>query len=220
MKWTGKGGIFLFRKIREIAGRHIHGNLVIYFIVIMFLLIGISAGAFTVKALSDVQKQELIGYLRSFFQFINENSYDTFSILKQSLLNNIQTGVLIWLLGITIVGIPFILLLISLRGFIIGFTVGFLVEQMGIQGLFFALCAILPQNILIIPCLISIAVIGISFSLMIIKNKLMKTYKTDMMRQFVIYSTIIACLFSIILLGALVESYITPILMKFVSSYM
>ncbi|MDF2546442.1 MAG: stage sporulation protein [Anaerosolibacter sp.] len=210
----------MFRKMREIAGRHIQGNLVIYFIVIMFLLIGISAGAFTVKALSDVQKQELIGYLRSFFQFINENSYDTFSILKQSLLNNIQTGVLIWLLGITIVGIPFILLLIALRGFIIGFTVGFLVEQMGIQGLFFALCAILPQNILIIPCFISIAVIGISFSLMIIKNKLMKTYKTDMMRQFVIYSTIIACLFSIILLGALVEAYITPILMKFVSSYM
>ncbi|MBB6216650.1 stage II sporulation protein M [Anaerosolibacter carboniphilus] len=210
----------MFRKIREIASRHIQGNLVIYFIVIMFLLIGISAGAFTVKALSDAQRQELIGYLRSFFQFISENTYDTFSILKQSLLNNIQTGVLIWLLGITIVGIPFILLLIALRGFIIGFTVGFLVEQMGIRGLFFALCAILPQNLLIIPCLVSIAVIGISFSLMIIKNKLMKSYKSDIMRQFVIYSTIVATLFSIILLGALVEAYITPIFMKFVSSYM
>jgi stage II sporulation protein M len=186
----------------------------------MFLLIGISAGAFTVKALSDVQKQELIGYLRSFFQFISENTYDSFSILKQSLLNNIQTGVLIWLLGITIVGIPFILLLIALRGFIIGFTVGFLVEQMGVKGLFFALFSILPQNLLIIPCLVSIAVIGISFSLMLIKNRLAKSYKTDAMRQFVIYSTIIATTFGIILLGAMVEAYITPVFMKFVSTYM
>ncbi len=210
----------MFRKIREIVSRHIQDNLVIYFVVIMFLLIGISAGAFTVKALSDLQKQELIGYLRSFFQFISENTYDSFSILKQSLLNNIQTGVLIWLLGITIVGIPFILLLIALRGFIIGFTVGFLVEQMGVRGLFFALFSILPQNLLIIPCLVSIAVIGISFSLMLIKNKLAKSYKTDVMRQFVIYSTIIATTFSMILLGSMVEAYITPVFMKFVSTYM
>lgn len=210
----------MLRKLREIALKHIQGNLIIYFIVIMFLLIGISAGAFTVKALSDGKKQELIHYLRSFFQFITENHVESFSILKQSLFNNLQTGILIWLLGVTIVGIPFILLLIALRGFIIGFTVGFFIEQMGLKGLLFSFCSILPQNILIIPCFIVIAVIGISFSMMIIKNKLNKTYKSDIMRQFVIYSSVIAALFTMIVLGGIVEAYITPVFMKLLSGYM
>ncbi len=210
----------MFRKLREVILKHIQGNIVIYFVVIMFFVVGISSGAFTVKALSDQHKGELIRYMQSFFQVLNQKSFNEFSVLKQSLVNNLQTGILTWILGVTIIGIPLILLIIVIRGFIIGFTVGFLIEQMGLKGFLFSIFAILPQNLFILPGLIVIAVIAISFSVMIIKNKLNKNYQVDMVKQFMLYSTIITMVFLVILIGSIVEAYITPIFMRFISQYM
>ena len=183
-------------------------------------MVGISSGAFTVKALSDQHKGELIRYMQSFFQVLNQKSFNEFSVLKQSLVNNLQTGILTWILGVTIIGIPLILLIIVIRGFIIGFTVGFLIEQMGLKGFLFSIFAILPQNLFILPGIIVIAVIAISFSVMIIKNKLNKNYQVDMVKQFMLYSTIITMVFLVILMGSIVEAYITPIFMRFISHYM
>ncbi|SHI56320.1 stage II sporulation protein M [Geosporobacter subterraneus DSM 17957] len=210
----------MFRKLRELLLKHIQGNVVIYFIVILFFVVGISSGAFTVKALSDQHKGELISYMQNFFQVLNQSTFDAFSVLKQSLVNNLQTGILTWILGVTIIGIPLILLIIVIRGFIIGFTVGFLIEQMGIKGFLFCVFAILPQNLFIIPGIIIIAVIAVSFSVMLIKSKLNKNYQVDMVRQFVLYSTIVAAVFLVILLGSFIEAYITPIFMRFISQYM
>jgi len=218
-----KGGTFLLRKFQELIYRHIKGNIIIYFFVCLFFMIGISAGVFTVKALSDYQKQELISYMRSFFQVLQSNPVDEFSVLKQSLVNNLQTGILIWLLGITDVGFPLILLLVAIRGLIIGFTVGFLIEQMSWRGILFSLCSVLPHNLLIIPSILVISVIGVSFSIMLIKNKLQKHYpyhQPSIFKQFIYYSSIIFMIFIVIVIGCLIEAYITPVFMKVISKYM
>jgi len=189
----------------------------------MFFIIGISAGAFTVKSLSDSHKQELISYMRGFFNVLNNNSVDGFSVLKQSLANNLQISALIWILGITVVGIPLILLLITARGFIIGFTVGFLADQLGIKGTLFSIVTILPQNIIIIPGILVVAVIGIGFSTMIIKNKFGKSYNShndSAVKQFILYSTIILFICGIISIGCVLEAYVTPVFMRLLSAYM
>jgi len=212
----------LFKRFREIAFKHIKGNIVIYFIVIMFFVIGISAGAFTVRSLSESHKQELISYMNGFFNILSDRPIDGFSVLKQSLANNLQISAMIWLLGITVIGIPLILLLISIRGFIIGFTVGFLADQLGLKGALFSFITILPQNILIIPGVLVVGVIGISFSTMLIRNKLRKNYhKTEStFKQFLLYSTIILFICIIISVGSLIEAYIAPVFMKLLSPYM
>lgn len=186
----------------------------------MFFIIGISSGAFTLKALGEQHKRELISYMQGFFQILSQRSINEFLVLKQSIINNLQTGILIWILGVTIIGIPFILLIVAIRGFIIGFTVGFLIEQMGLMGFSFSILAILPQNLFIVPGILIIAVIGISFSVMIIKSKLNRNYQVDIIRQFILYSTIIGSIFLLILIGSIIEAYITPIFMQLLSRYL
>lgn len=212
----------MFKRFHELALKHIQGNVVIYFVVIMFFLIGISAGAFTVRSLSEMHTQELISYLNNFFHILTDRTIDEFSVLKQSLSNNLQISAMIWILGVTVIGIPIILLLIALRGFIIGFTVGFLAQQMGLKGALFSLLAILPQNIIIIPGILVIGVIGISFSTMLIKNRLRKNHmkSESTFKQFLLYSTIIFIICIVISMGSLIEAYIAPVFMKLLSSYM
>jgi stage II sporulation protein M len=183
-------------------------------------MVGISSGAFTTKALSQAENKELIKYLQNFFRIVDTKVIDQFSILKQALINNLQTGVLIWILGVTIIGIPLILLLVAVRGFIIGFTVGFFIQQMGVKGLIFSILSLLPQNIIIIPGVIIVAVLGISFSIMLIRNKVKKTRYDNVLNQFFVYSTVIAIVHIFIAVGCLVEAYISPLFIKYMSSYM
>lgn len=198
--------------------KHIQGNLLTYFFVILFFMIGLSSGAFTTKALSESENRELIAYLENFFKIIDVDSIDRFALLKQSLVNNLQTGILIWILGVTIIGIPLILLLIALRGFVIGFTVGFLIKQMGTKGLVFSIFSVLPQNILILPGVIIIGVLAISFSVMLIKNRLNKhrPYK-NVFSQFLVYSTIIAIVYIFITIGCLIEAYVSPLFIGYIT---
>ncbi|QZY56823.1 stage II sporulation protein M [Crassaminicella profunda] len=212
----------MLKRFRTIAFKHIQGNGILYFFVCMFFIIGISSGAFTVKALADYQKQELISYMRDFFHILSNKPIDASSVLKQSLMNNLQTAALIWVLGITVIGMPLILLLVAIRGLIIGFTVGFLVEQLGVKGILFSFISIFPQNLIIIPSIIVIAVIGIGFSKMLVRNRLNKSYNTNnsTFRQFILYSTINASIFFFIILGCIIEAYVTPVFMKALSKYM
>lgn len=205
-------------KIKESYVRHIKTNFLIYFIVILCLMIGISAGAITIKVLDEDQKRQLISFLDSFFKILNESEVSGLSILKVSIMNNLQTVLIVWLLGVLIIGIPIIMVVLILRGFIIGFTVGFLIDGLGIKGFLFALFAILPQNIFIIPCIVIVSVIAIKFAFTIVKCKF-KKIRYNYFKRLLTYSSTILIISLLIIIGSLIEAYITPIFLKLISSY-
>lgn len=103
-------------RIIEFIKKHVRDHLAIYFFVFFCFLIGISVGAFTVKAVDGHQKLELVTYLRGFFQLFDHNSPKGFDIFKQSINNNLQLLFLNWLMGILIVGLPFIFFNYRLQG--------------------------------------------------------------------------------------------------------
>lgn len=183
-------------------------------------MIGISTGAITIKVLSLTQKKELISFLDSFFKILNENNISSVALLKQSLLNNLQTVLLIWFLGVIVIGIPIVMGVLVLRGFVVGFTVGFLIESFGFKGFIFAFCAVLPQNIFIIPCLLILSVISIKFSITILKNKFKKTVQYNFVNRLTKYTVSMAMVSIIIIIGSVVEAYITPIFMRLISVYL
>jgi stage II sporulation protein M len=167
-----KGVFYLKVSVNEALGRHIKENLGVYFTVTLFFAIGLAAGAFTAKALDNAQKQDLILYLNRFFQVLGNEKIKNTEIFLQSIKNNFQTIFFIWLFGITFIGIPFTLLVTSFRGFIIGFTIAFLIQGLGWKGFLFALAAVIPQNILYIPCLLIISSLSLCFSFQVFKKKL------------------------------------------------
>lgn len=206
--------------MREGISNHIKSNIGLYLIVFIFLSVGIAAGAFTVRALDDTQKQSLIKYMQGFFQILTSSSVDSVAVLKQSVKNNLQTIFIIWILGVTVIGIPLTLFIIGVRGFILGFTVGFLLNGLGMKGLFFTALAILPQNLIIIPCLAAVEVTSVSFSLMIIRNRMAKKWTNNYWKKFLSYTIIMLVLFIFSVCGSLIEAYIVPVFISLISSYL
>lgn len=200
------------------ATMHIKRNIATYFFVVLIFMIGIVLGAAAVRILPEEQKAELIGYLGGFLQNLHSGSHrDFYALWSTALLNHAKAIVLIWLLGFTIIGIPFVLCIVFVRGFIIGFTVGFLISEYVMKGLVFALTAVVPHNLLAIPALIITAVCAVKFSLQLVKRK---KQTTTLLADSLWYSVICLLMLTAALTAGLVEVYISPVFMKLIVDYM
>ncbi|MDF2672720.1 MAG: spoIIM [Clostridiales bacterium] len=210
----------MLKKLNEVLSRNIKENIGTYFTVTLFFAIGISVGAFTVKALDVNQKQELVTYLNKFFQILNNQTINKNAIFYQSIKSNFQTIFFIWLLGVTVIGIPFILVITSFRGFIVGFTITFLIQGIGWKGFILTLAAVLPQNIIFIPCLLIISATSLCFSIQAFRIKVRKKIVVSIRSNIFSYTTTILIMFGVMILGSLIEAYLSPYILQSLSSYM
>lgn len=206
-------------KIKRWLFKQFQENFAIYFIVAIVFAIGIITGAVTIKVLNSEQKNDIMIFINTFFRAMGNNSFENLSIFKQSLIDNFKTIGLIYITGLVIIGIPIIPVTVMFRGFALGFTVGFLVNEYGLQGFLFSILGILPQNLIIIPAILSISSIGMAFSMKSIKNRKFKSINNNMHWNIVNYSILILFFSIIVIIGCLIEAYISPIFLRLISDY-
>lgn len=197
--------------------KHIRLNIPVYIITIFALTIGIVIGAYTVKILPDSQKVELISYLEEFFQILENQEFDNYQVFFQTFINQLKLLISVWLLGMTIIGTPMIILILGFRGFILGFTIGFIIDEFAFNGILFTILSILPHNLFYIPGLIGIGVMAISFSLFLFINKIKKEKIYNRKGQIWTYTIVIFMISILLLIGTVIEAYITTIFMKTLS---
>jgi stage II sporulation protein M len=208
----------LFYKIGKMFLTHLKNNFKIYCLLLLALIVGVSAGAFTVNGLSPMQRDELSHYFQGFIQLLDNQNVDSNELLKIALLENIKIIIILWILGVSIIGIPFIFVLVGIRGFITGFSSGFIIKSIGLKGILFTVFSLLPKEIIIIPCIIALGVNGVNFSLNIIKSKSKKhLLKDNLKKNFFAYCLVTIFYSCFILLGILVEVYITPVFIRMIA---
>ncbi|MFZ5988590.1 MAG: stage II sporulation protein M [Bacillota bacterium] len=207
----------MISKIRGVLSAHIKNNINSYFFLFLAFVAGVSAGAFTVNGLSSIQRNELTNYFQGFLQLFENQRVDSNEVLRISLIDNIKLVAVLWVLGVTIIGIPFIYIIVGIRGFITGFTSGFIIDVLGFKGIIFTLLTILPKEVVIIPCIIALGVNGINFSLNIIKNKSIKHMSKESLKtSFFAYCFVTLFFSCLIFAGILVESYVTPVFIRMI----
>jgi len=200
------------RRFLSLFIKHIRNNLLLYFLCTLLLCVGIITGYMSTRSLTDVQNMELLNYLNGFFQLFSNTEISNSSVLLQSLANNFRICFFIWIMGATFIGIPIILILISLRGFIFGFTLSFLVNRLQRKGIVFAMVSMLPSNIFILPALIIIGVVAINFALYVFRNR--SNGISNLVKDFIGYTIVIASIFLLIILGSFIEAYFSVYLIK------
>lgn len=188
---------------------HLKSNVTVYLFMTTLLITGIVFGAIIVNSMSFVQKQDLFFHLNQFFTKINNNEpIMSKDMLKKSFSFHVQYLILILLLGLTIIGIPLIWLFVFLKGLVIGFSVGFIVNQLGFKGLLLATVSIAPQNMLIIPIYVVAASLANLFSLFLFQKIMSRTASVPIGRPLIQYMTV----FSILIIGSfggsLIETFI------------
>jgi len=203
------------KKYQNIMTNHIREHSSIYLFIIVLFFMGVIFGAIVVNSISLSQKEDLYYYLSQFFgQVTNGQVAESRDLFFQSLSHNSKYIGFIWLLGISIIGLPIILILLFIKGMLVGFTVGFLVNQMGWHGFLLSFVSILPQNLIVIPIFIISATLSVAFSLKMIRQQFMKKKGEPMLPIFGKYTFVLFLSFLLIACAAGIEAYISPFLMK------
>jgi stage II sporulation protein M len=192
-------------------------NVSLYVFVSVLFIIGVVFGAVMVNALSLEQKQEMMRHLGNFFQEVNGGlEVQAGASFQMAFGMHMKWILLIWLFGLSIIGLPLILILDFLKGVLIGFTVGYLVGQFSWKGMLFALVSVAPQNLIIIPALLISSVAAMAFSIYVIKNRFIQR-KGTIYHPFMRYTSITLFMGIFLLGAALWEGYLSLDLMKWVT---
>lgn len=205
----------LFKNIQELIIEHVKTNFYTYIFLIAMFTFGLVLGAFRVNGLDESQKTELENYLNGFFHLLQTQKIDNLEIFKHSLFENLKIILLLWISGATVIGIPFIIAVICIKGFITGFCVGFIINTFGPYGILFSSIAVFAKEIFIIPFYISLGVNGFNFSINMLRNKSKKSISRNSLKaRFGAYcftSSVFTCF---ILIGVLIETYVIPIFLE------
>lgn len=208
-------------RVGRVLGGYFRRRAVTYFFVIIIFVMGSVFGAYAVKALSPQQRSELVEYVQSFFQsFDQERRPDGPRAIRQSVIDNIvKTVGLMWVLGLSVLGVPFILVIIFLRGFVLGFTVGFMVKEMVLKGMALAVVSVVPHNLLVVPAIVLAGGASVSFSLAAFRT-LLGRRDINVLHQFLGTTLLAALACGLLVVAVLVEAYVTPALIEVANRYL
>lgn len=217
MFYNGQGGKLTVSGQSMTMRQYMSNHLWLYCFVGVLFVMGVIFGALMVNAMTLEQKEDLLQYLNNFLQTmrygVDVSEQQSFA---QFVLLHMRWIALIWLFGLSVVGSPLILALNFLKGVLIGFSVGYLIGQFSWTGVLFALVSVAPQNLFVIPAIIILSVSGLSFSILLVKNRLLQR-KDSIRGSFVTFSLTALAMGTMLIGVAAFEAYVSPALIQMVA---
>lgn len=180
------------------------------FKLIIISLIFILLGILYIAILSKNNKVSIKNNLNDFYKSLNKLNY-TKAFINCSL-SNIITILIIWVFGISIIGVPLILIILIIKSFILGFSISSIIYFFKFKGILMAIIYLIPLiiNLFII---IILSYYGIIFSKNLNKYLFLKkeiNFKKIIRKYFKLLVFSIIC----ILISSIIEIYLVPNLLK------
>lgn len=215
--------MFLAGAFGELVLKYFYRHLPLYIALILLFVTGLAFGAVATEQLSPTQKDDLTNYLASIYTSLSDEHQQDVpkaAVFRQSLMENVvKTTGLLFLLGLTVIGSPLILGVVFVRGFVLGFTVGFLVQETMVRGLILSTASVLPHNLLVVPAILLGAGGALSFSAAAAKS-LLGLSKEGVYSQLASTMFLSFCSSILLVMAALIETYLTPILIQLSSGFL
>lgn len=188
-----------------------------YLLILLLFALGLALGVYGAQRLHGDQVQELGLFLDQFMIQAGTMEIDAIKALQDFFYRHVVVIVAVYLLGITVIGIPVILGIIVTRGFVLGYTVSFLAGTKGAQGIALICAAVLPQNLILIPALLLAGVAALSFAVLLIRR--FNNSALTIWPSFVGYSGLAIVVLLCVAAAGLIEVYLTPYLVRLAANY-
>lgn len=200
---------------------YLRENMGIYIIISIIFAAGVIGGTLSVRWMNTDILGELSNNFSVFVQSIDKDSgieYGT--VFRESFLQNFKQIIFVFLAGLFMYGFLFIALLIGLRGFILGFTVGFLIENAGLNGIIFSMAVVAPHNIIMIPAFIVISVTGFTCSFLKFRqNHVVGRRNHTVPVKTLNYGKTMLALSLTVVIGIIIETYVSMLFIRITVPY-
>lgn len=189
------------------------GQKKIYITLLIILGIGVFVGLLFPLTLSNSNHDLLKTSISSFFNNVTNHQVDYAEGIKNSLLSNMSFLIGIWLLGMSVIGLPVVLFLLLYKGFVFGFSISSIIAVYGIKGIPSAITYVFPGSVLALIAIVLLCFYSVSFSIRLFRYLFLKenlNFKRIMNR----YCKILGVCLGIFLIVSLLDVYLAPILMN------
>ena len=176
-----------------------------------FIIINIILGIIFYLYMNQSDKEIINSNITNYFKIAESYSY--LENLKNSILNNIGNMSIIWILGISVIGIFIVIFIFFAETFSIGFSIASIIGAYGGKGLIGIISYLFPGKILYLIMLYIITYFAIRFSIQIIKYLFFK--KDIDLRGFLKkYVKILIIVIIISLVCSILEIFVNPLMIK------
>lgn len=185
----------------------------IYFFLFSLVMVGVISGSLFYVCLSMTDKNLVMNDLNHYFSSIHNNKINHLNIMKNALIFNSAWVLLIYILGISIIGAPVICFINYIKGFVLGFSLSAIFIKYKIMGIFVGFSYVFPHVIFNILILIFLSFLALQFSYILTSNMFNgKSYNYKNM--FKKYTKSTGIILIMIIGSSLFEAFITPTLVK------
>jgi len=185
-----------------------------YLCFISMIILGAILGFFFYFIISDSDKELIINIQNEFFSSISSNNIKYLSSFINSIFSNFIYIFLIFVLGLSVVGFVFIIVIVLVKSFIVGFSISSIIGTFGFRGILLSFVYVFPHQILFLIILLLMCFYGCSFCY--------KLFKHLFLRKMINFGKVkekYFKVFGISLLGCLVcslyEVFLLPIFINF-----
>lgn len=194
-------------KIPTIKGKRL------YLFLLLIFIIGVIFGSIFITILDEPDKNTVLTQIDTFFKQIDSNKIDYMSVLKNSTTSNLLFVLAIWLLGISIIGIPIIIIMIFLKGFMLGFSIASIIAKYKLIGVLGGLTYIFPHIVISIMVIfvMSYYALRLSFNLLRAAIEKKSINFSEIINR---YSLVMVISIIIMIIASLIETFVSPYIIK------
>lgn len=180
---------------------------------ILFLLgisiIGFISGVIFITVISKTDQNLVREYITSYIDNIKKNNINYLDLFKNTFFDNISFIIIVWILGMSVIGIPINIFYYFIKAFVLGFSVTSFILTYKLKGCIYSLIYIVPHNIINLFIYTILIYYTINFSLTLIFS-IMKKRNINFSILINKYINILLITICVIIITSLYEALIIP----------
>ena len=188
-------------------------------LILGIFILGLIFGSIYITILDKSEKTLIINSVGNYFNEIKSVSFDNgINVFKNSLISNLLYNISMWLLGLSAIGLPVIIIMVFFKSFVLSFSVSSIIAKYGFKGILGALLYIFPS-----PLITGIFSIILGTYSMIISVKLIRSAFT---KQTINFKSFMGKYFFILLISilvsvlcALIDAFASPYILKLFTNF-
>lgn len=183
---------------------------------IFLIILGIISGTIFSIIIKNSDKEIVVNKISTFMNSINTNNINNLEAFKNAIIENGIYVILMWIMGLSVIGVIINTFLTYLRGFITGFTISSFIMIYKYKGILSSLIYVFPTTLINLLLTILIGVYSFTFTIVLFKSIFNKTNTLNIKHYLRKYFIVLLISLGLVLLSSLSEAFILPSLMKLV----
>lgn len=183
--------------------------------IISILIFGVITGSIFIHIVNSSDKELVVNKIATFLEDINTSNINTITSLKNSLMTNFTYVFLIWFLGMTIIGLPFNIFLVYLKGFVIGFSLSSFIILYKFKGVLLSFIYLIFGQLVNVFVILLLGIYSIMFTGKLLKQ-IFRERNNTILHFLKKYLVILLISIVITIISSLLESFLLPTIIKLI----